>query len=255
MTVLVIPAADVVSDAYGLLAGLLWSVDHQGLRDFASSVVVCFDGCKPEFVAHVQQQFPWIESEVNTGNRLNFAGNSNRGLRLALARGQDAVVVNQDCVLPRPGVFMRLCDFPGIAVPSSVVVCGEPPLKLDDLVKLDQAQPTEVTRVGHNKLVGFCMFLSIEVLEKVGLFDERFKATWEDDDICVRACLAGFPVQHVNIAVHHYGSRCGSYNLEKLQINKWLYQRKWSVPPEIEHKDMNSWILARHVWSPEMRED
>lgn len=252
MTVMVIPVADVVSDAQDLLYALLFSIESQNIQS-KFTVVVCYDGCKDSFVNFFQNRFPWTEAVINRGNRLNFAGNSNNGLRLAVARGQGALVVNQDCILPAQP-YVDSIRGAGVCVASPVKVCPEPPIVAGDLLSLNFGQPTTIERTPHKKLIGFCMYLSKELLEKVGVFDEVYKASFEDDDICARALLAGFPVEHVNVNVHHYGSRCGAYDLERLWKNSITFRAKWSIPISVEHANFNEWIVANHTWSPEMYE-
>lgn len=253
MTAIVIPAADLVPDSAKLLDALLFSV-VSGEYIPRYSVVVCFDACTTAFVQYFTTKYPFIKAIENNGNRLNFAGNSNLGLRYVNRElNEDAVVVNQDCVLPHSKYF-DLLKGEGIAVASSVNVCAEPPISSEEIEKLNLSQPEVVIPTAHKKLVGFCMFLSNDLMNKIGYFDESFISTWEDDDICARAILAGFPVEHININVHHYGSRCGSYDGQRLVLNLHKYRIKWSIPVEIVHGDMNHWITSNHVWSSEMRE-
>lgn len=254
MTAIVIPAADVVPDADKLLQALLYSIERQKIHE-TFSVVVCFDSCKPGFAGHFQKQFPFIEAVINHGNRLNFAGNVNRGIRYACRSGSVGVLcVNQDCVLPL-SYSVEAISGEGIAVATPVNVCREPPLTEADLAALYASQPSEIVRTPHKKLIGFCMYLSPALLDKVGLFDEStFKATFEDDDICARALLAGFPVEHVNVNVHHYGSRCGAYDGELLWLSSVAFRRKWQIPLDVEHAQFNEWISQNHKWHPQMKE-
>jgi len=60
-----------------------------------------------------------------------------------------------------------------------------------------------------DRLVGFCLAIKREVVEKIGVLDEAFGlGTYEDDDYCLRAREAGY----VNMVardcfIHHFGSR------------------------------------------------
>jgi len=251
MTAIVIPAADVVPDAANLLGGLLFSLEKGDYIDHYP-VYVCFDACAPEFVQAFVKNFPWIRAVINIGNRRNFAGNANLGLREAKS---DAVVVNQDCVLPNRKYFDKLRGR-GIVVPVSSVIVKEPPLEQADLNLLNSKQVEEPQYSQHLKLIGFCMYLSKELQDKVGFFDESFLATFEDDDICARALLAGFPVEHIStLFVHHYGSRCGAYDGARLAINLMKFRVKWQVPVAVAHADFNAYIKKYHKWDDSMREE
>jgi GT2 family glycosyltransferase len=114
--------------------------------------------------------------------------------------------------------------------------------------------PAEALRTRHKKVTGFCLHLSREVLDKVGLFDEHLKVTFEDDDICARAILAGFPVELSNIPVHHYISRCGAYDQSKLNLALMKFRHKYNIPAQIPHEQFNAWIEQNHKWSEDMKE-
>src|SRR5262249_7355735 len=60
-----------------------------------------------------------------------------------------------------------------------------------------------------DRLVGFCLLVRREVVNRVGLLDERFGVgCYEDDDYCRRVLRAGFRAVIARDAfVHHFGGR------------------------------------------------
>ena len=54
-------------------------------------------------------------------------------------------------------------------------------------------------------VTGACMYVRREVIERVGLLDERYPMAYEDVDWCLRAWQAGYRVRYFPIArlVHH----------------------------------------------------
>lgn len=57
---------------------------------------------------------------------------------------------------------------------------------------------------GVEALAGVCLLLNRRMLDKIGLFDERFFMYLEDIDLCYRARLAGWGVDYVpEAAVYH----------------------------------------------------
>lgn len=83
--------------------------------------------------------------------------------------------------------------------------------------------------------VGFCMLIPRQILEKVGLLDQKFRFIYfEDADYAMRVRRAGF---RCGIAkgsyVYHLGSGTMNHNPEKLRMfeeNRRLFLQKWNLP-------------------------
>lgn len=87
------------------------------------------------------------------------------------------------------------------------------------------------------RLVGFCMLMKREVVEKIGLLDERFTpGNFEDDDYSYRIRQAGYKlVLCKDSFIHHFGSASFSkdpslYN-NLLNINRKKFEDKWGFDP------------------------
>jgi len=87
------------------------------------------------------------------------------------------------------------------------------------------------------RLVGFCLAVQREVVEQIGLLDERFGiGCYEDDDWGKRAEAAGWQLAIANDCfVHHWGSRTfGSLGISYQQImaeNAAKFREKWLQSP------------------------
>jgi tetratricopeptide (TPR) repeat protein len=83
--------------------------------------------------------------------------------------------------------------------------------------------------------VGFCLLVKREVLDKAGVFDMAFAiGNWEDDDLCVRARLAGFKcVIARDVFIYHFGGRSFTGNnidySMQLEENRQRFVHKWSA--------------------------
>lgn len=62
-----------------------------------------------------------------------------------------------------------------------------------DEVDKGQFNKTEETQLA----TGCCMLIKKEVLEKVGIFDEKYFLYYEDADLCIRAKKSGFKIMYV----------------------------------------------------------
>jgi GT2 family glycosyltransferase/tetratricopeptide (TPR) repeat protein/2-polyprenyl-3-methyl-5-hydroxy-6-metoxy-1,4-benzoquinol methylase len=188
-----------------------------------------------------------IANPVNRG----FPAAVNQGLRAAT--GKQILLLNNDTVvttgwLGRMLRALRIDPKVGLVGPCSNCVSGEQqaPAGYDDLGGLDGfawrwGKAHDRVIEDTDRLVGFCLLLRREVLDAVGLLDERFGlGCFEDDDYCRRARAAGFRAVIARDAfVHHFGSRTfrgsGVDFAALMRQNERLYREKWQgaapLPP------------------------
>jgi len=177
-----------------------------------------------------------IKLKLNPQNR-GFAGGVNQGIQTAA--GEYVLLLNNDTAVS-PGWLgnMIRClesdESIGIVGPLSNYV------KAPQLVKVDYTNMEEVLRFSteFNKTsdpskwfeldmaVGFCMLIRRQVINEVGLLDERFGiGFFEDDDYCRRAKEKGYKIMCAgDTFVHHFGS--ASFIGNKID-NKSLAKRNW----------------------------
>jgi GT2 family glycosyltransferase len=80
-------------------------------------------------------------------------------------------------------------------------------------------------------LIGFCMLIKKEVIEKIGYFSPEFDpAVFEDLDYCLKARQAGYKLYCAgDVFIHHFGQK--SYNIKKLleisERSKKVFIKKW----------------------------
>lgn len=87
------------------------------------------------------------------------------------------------------------------------------------------------------KLIGFCLLIKREVIEKVGLLDELFSpGNFEDDDYSFRIQLAGYKLLICkDTFIYHYGSQSWKEKPDEyyslLKENEHKFSRKWGFNP------------------------
>ncbi len=165
-----------------------------------------------------------IRSEENTG----FAGGNNIGIREALRRGADYVMaVNNDTIVA-PDMIIELLKVLeskksiGVVVPKIYFAKGhefhKDRYKPEELGRIfwyaggytDWANVKSIHRgvdeVDHGQydktepvkfITGCCMLFKREVLEKVGIFDDRYFLYYEDADLNERIIRAGYELYYV----------------------------------------------------------
>ena len=178
-------------------------------------VTVVDNGSVGDDVSLLKQRFgDSIRLVVNDKNS-GFAGGCNIGIKDALARGADYVVLlNNDTVVAPDfleGLVKVAQSDKRVGVAGGKVFCYELPeliwfaggiinyrtgrTPIRGSGEADKGQFDKV--VGVDWISGCFMFISRDVLQAVGMLDERFFFGWEDVDLCVRAARKGFKVLFV----------------------------------------------------------
>jgi len=145
---------------------------------------------------------------INNPSNLGFAAGVNQGLTLALKDKSIThfFLMNNDLSIIF-GSFAQLlltfAKFPHAGIVSPVLHhslgydWGGKYNKWSGMVKHKNwgNKPKTVQTVGH--VAGAAMLISREVVEKVGMLDQRFFLYYEDLDFCLRTIEAGFAI-HIN---------------------------------------------------------
>jgi GT2 family glycosyltransferase len=175
----------------------------------ATGVVVADNGSTDGSVDAIRAAYPSVEL-VETGANLGYSGGNNAGIRRALERGADWVVLlNNDAELepgaleafaaaPAAGVLAGKLLFPdgrvqwaGQQVDLRTGYSGRP-------VGYGQPDAPEFSVPGDvDRAVGALMAVSREAIEAVGLLDEDLFAYVEDVDWSLRIRAAGFACRFV----------------------------------------------------------
>jgi len=182
-----------------------------------------------------------IRNEENLG----FRRGCNQGIQAAT--GDHILLLNNDTIVV-PGFLAELVAAAesdpaiGLVGPVSNCVSGpqQVPASYGTTAELHRfasglAAQHRGALVEAERLVGFCLLVKREVLEKIGGLDERFGlGLFEDDDLCLRARQAGYRAVYApGVFVHHYGSRTitalGLADGSLLDENKRKFEEKWGV--------------------------
>ena len=164
---------------------------------------------------------------VGTTENLGFSAGNNLGIRDAVARGADAILlVNSDATLA-PDCLDRLeramSTRPEIGIAGPVVVSADDQNRVlsagiafsswtGRMRELGFDLPRHARELSGQRTVdavsGCAMLVRRKVFERVGLLDEDYFFSFEDLDLCLRARGAGFVTVCVGDATAtHAGSR------------------------------------------------
>lgn len=180
-----------------------------------------------------------LRSAENRG----YAGGANLGLRAALARSADVVLLlNNDArVLPgaTAAATAALDADPRIAVVGPKVLARGEPGRLwlawgdvtwrQSLVALRGAGEPDGPRFAHPRdvdwIAGCAMWLRRPALEAIGLFDEAFFAYHEEVDWCARAREAGWRVVYCPAASVSHTGRGSAGGPTAVRVRKYFGAR------------------------------
>jgi GT2 family glycosyltransferase/Tfp pilus assembly protein PilF len=176
---------------------------------------------------------------------LGFSKGCNQGIEAAT--GEYVLLLNNDVVVTEnwlAGMLECIKSAPDIGIvgpmtnnisgPQQVPVAGYS--SINGLAEYAMAfrQKNRHRRIACRRIVGFCMLFKRRLIEEVGLLDESFgSGNFEDDDLCLRASLAGYRnVMAGDVFIHHYGSRTFMGNKidygSSLTGNRKIFSEKWS---------------------------
>lgn len=267
MNHIIVPVADTNERCKGYLDNLLTSIRAGGYYQNNYHTILAFDNCSEDFQNYFKEKYKGdfiVAIDNRNPKNLNFCRNARTGMAIAFQAAKSTgdidahfIVLNMDTALPSTFLFDQVLG-DGLSFPTPV----------DDLEAMSNSKPVPgpaanagrlPQRTTVTKFSGFCMCLSYKLVEKIGYLDERFTASFEDDDVCVRALLAGFPVEVVAVDVHHElkdrltPSNTGAYDNSSLGLHLEIFRRKYSIPHYIQHEQFNNWIVDNHTWNEAMR--
>ncbi|MGH4138615.1 glycosyltransferase [Clostridium sp.] len=171
-----------------------------------------------------------------------------KGCNIGIAHSQkenDILLLNNDTVVtPRWLDNLKTCLYSDEKVGgvgsitnscSNYQSIGVPYSDIKDLIPFAEANNVTNPEKWEQKtrLVAFCMLVKREVINKIGVFDERFSpGNFEDDDLCMRIIEAGYKMMLCNDSfIHHFGSSSFNkdYNVfnNVLTTNRQKLVEKW----------------------------
>jgi GT2 family glycosyltransferase len=232
------------------VASLLATVD-------ASSVIVVDNGA----TAAARLRDAGCEV-ITTGENLGFAGGMNVGLRVALARGADPIVVMNDDVEVDPTWLAPLVGElddvrVGAVQPKLLFADRRGSVDVVNSIGVHLGRDGAGADVGHGELdssrfggardielfTGGAVLLRAEFLRDVGLFDEHFFMYYEDVDLGLRGAARGWRYRCVpESTVRHRG---GASVAQVPERATYLRERNrlWIL---LRHRPLGD--LARGLW-------
>ena len=169
----------------------------------AHQVVIVDNGSTDNSVEVISKAFPHHHL-IETKKNLGFAEGNNVGIRYALEKGADfLLLLNNDTIVTND--FLKGFLKRDLPIQGGKAHRMDDPLTLDVIGAIWSHEKGAMGHVGKDApsqewkepvvldyISGAAMFIKREVFEKIGLFDPRFFLNYEEVDFCFRAKNAGF---------------------------------------------------------------
>lgn len=198
-------------------------------------ILVVDNGSKDSSVQAFKKYFPKIQILENSQN-LGFAEGNNRGLKLALKKGADFVLLLNNDTIADPNFLTILMKNAIKRTKFSIfgpqmryfsdrnrLWCGGGKLSpvLAAVKMIDKGKLAKNACFKRwqevNFISGACLLVSRQVFEKIGFLDPDYFLYWEEADFEIRASKAGFKMMYVPDAViWHKVSKTSGGSLEPL---------------------------------------
>jgi GT2 family glycosyltransferase len=192
-------------------------------------ILVIDNGSTDGSEAILRDRFPDMEL-IQTGKNLGFAGGNNVGIRYALEHGADFVwLLNNDTIVAPNSLSALICvvendkhvgmvgskinfyDNPQCLWYAGAVLDPEMPYRSSHrgIMEEDRGQYEETGETGY--ITGCSLLARREMIEGVGLLDEKLFLYYEDTDWNARAKQAGWKVIYApsSVVMHKVSSSIG----------------------------------------------
>jgi len=215
-------------------------------------ILVVDNGSTDDSVSRIRAAYPWIEL-LETGENLGYAGGNNVGIRHALEGGAEYVCILNNDVVVAPDFLTPLLavleGHPEVGVATPLIAEMAAPERVwalgsvvdrysghvrrlhagEQVAALRQQLPAEVEVAS-----GAAMLVRREVLNSVGLLDDKFFLYYEETDWCLRVTASGYRIVAVpsSLILHKVSAALGEsspiIDYYMLRNHLRLVGRHWS---------------------------
>lgn len=228
-----------------------------------TQIVVVDNGSTDDSVDRIRQSLPDI-TILETGTNLGFATGNNHGIRYALGRGADYILVlNNDTIVPEDSI-LKLVEFAEATPDAALIGPAISDSVTGEFLDLPMLNPISVWSIlltkspiqriiRHTRLYrrffylgttphvvyavhGSAMMFRTTTIQKVGMFDEETFIYWEEFILAEKMRATGlltYIVPSINI-LHKGGasiSKIGAFKfLENVKSEKYFFEKYLSLP-------------------------
>ncbi len=176
------------------------------------TTLVVDNGSRDDSVATIRREFPQTQV-LETGENLGFAGGNNVGIKWALEKGYEWILLlnNDTTVAPDflEGFLKASQEKPEAKILGAKIYRHKTPNQIDHLGGIWDAHLGEFLSLHSGQIddgismevmeqvdyvCGAALFMHRSVPEAIGLLEPRYFLFWEESDFCVKAKRKGFAI-------------------------------------------------------------
>jgi len=194
----------------------------------------------------------WLETQedikvIYNKENLGFPKGCNQGIRIA--NGEEILLLNNDTIVtPNWLENLKECLYSSEEVAAVGPVTNSCPnyqtipidyKSVEEMIVFAEKYNINEAKKWEEKLrlIGYCMLIKKDIVDEIGLLDERFTpGNFEDDDYSLRIRRAGYKLMLCkNSFIHHFGSlsfgEVSNDYSELLKRNRGEFFEKWGLDP------------------------
>ncbi|MGG3283047.1 glycosyltransferase family 2 protein [Paenibacillus solani] len=225
-----------------LLKDCIYSIKHHTKEPY--EIIVVDNGSSDGTVDICRQEGITF---VSLASNVGFPAACNKGLKIAT--GDTMLLLNNDVIVTRnwlQNMLNCLNSEPAIGIvgPLTNYASGKQQIEMPyttlEEMSLQLNEPNAKKWLQVERIVGLCFLFKRELMDRIGLLDERYSpGHFEDDDYCYRARNAGYTCKIAgDVFIFHHGSASfAKQDMGKVKLlidrNRQKFMDKWGVDPTI----------------------
>jgi GT2 family glycosyltransferase len=231
------------------------------------SILVIDNGSSDDSVTAIRSAFPDVPI-METKDNLGFAGGNNVGIRWALEKSFEWILLLNNDTIAAPDLLAHLINAakkkPQAKIFGAKIYRYQDRQRIDHLGGFWDPQTAEFISIASGKIddgsfeemqkveyvCGCALFMHRSVPETIGLLEEKFFLLWEESDYCARALRAGFEIWTAPQAkIWHKVSASFTGGKAHMHYFWWRNRLLWI---ERNCQRQEKWQIYFHTIIPEM---
>jgi GT2 family glycosyltransferase len=248
-----VPSIAIILLSYGRAADTIDCIRSLRQSTYTNYEIIVVDNASPDGAADSVASACTGITLIRNDRNLGFAGGNNVGIRAALDRGAELILVLNNDTVVDPDMLGRLVKAAGasprIGIVGAKILYADPPTMIWYAGGTLHSPSATTSHHGIGRqdtgtfdqpgvctfVTGCAMLVPAEVWRRVGVFDAGFFAYLEDGDFCHRARCAGYELRYEPSArLYHKVSSTTAWDspgYTYLNVrNKILFLRKHCLP-------------------------